>query len=537
MRRAFLLLTALFIPSLIHAAVLQVPGQFPTIQDAIDAAADGDTVLVAPGTYVENIDFKGKAVVVTSEKGPDLTVIDGGSGVYPYQNVVTFENGEGPDSVLEGFTITNGKGKYVFYSNQRGGGIYCQGSSPTIRNNVVYKNSVSVIHGGWASGGGIYCDGAALVENNVVHGNGAGGYASGGGIYCLGSCIIRNNTVYDNYGAYGGGGILCGGSCIVQNNAVFENTAVEGGGGIECYASSQVENNRVYDNAGGSFQPGGGIYSSGSATLRNNVVFGNTNCGISTHGACILANNTVCQNADTGVFCAYSATPEVHNTILWDNGGTEIELEGPSAKPIVSHCDVEGGWPGEGNIDAAPLFADPSGGDFHLAGPSPCINRGANSLAPPEDMDGDPRPFMGTVEIGADEFTGTHPLEADVFALPEKSGGQVHFALHGGIANQGRAYLLLASAAGTAPGTPLPGSQAVLPLNWDLFTNLVVGLLNTPVCQNFAGALGSGGAAYALFDTLGPLPPGTAGMTLSFAFALNKPWDFASNPIDVVVTP
>jgi hypothetical protein len=117
------------------------------------------------------------------------------NGVNPYQCVVTFENGEGPDSLLDGFTVTGGKGRNVFIYDYVGGGICCLDASPTIQNNIVRNNSVQVIHGGWASGGGIYCNEAAVIENNVIHNNGAGGYGSGGGIACYGSCLVRENIL------------------------------------------------------------------------------------------------------------------------------------------------------------------------------------------------------------------------------------------------------------------------------------------------------------------------------------------------------
>jgi hypothetical protein len=90
-----------------------VPADFPSIQAAIDYAADGDTVLVGPGTYVENIDFLGKLITVRSTDGRGVTTIDGGGG----GSVVSFRTGETGESVLDGFTITNGD---AF----GGGGIY-----------------------------------------------------------------------------------------------------------------------------------------------------------------------------------------------------------------------------------------------------------------------------------------------------------------------------------------------------------------------------------------------------------------------------
>src|SRR5437899_321870 len=83
---------------------IHVPLNQPGIQAGIDAAANGDTVLVASGTYFENINFHGKAITVTSEQGPGVTVIDGGAR----DSVVTLVSGEGPSSMLSGFTVQNG---------------------------------------------------------------------------------------------------------------------------------------------------------------------------------------------------------------------------------------------------------------------------------------------------------------------------------------------------------------------------------------------------------------------------------------------
>ena len=100
-----------------------------SIQTAIDAAVDGDEVLVAPGPYLENIDFLGKAITLKSSDGPEVTVIDAaGSGT-----VITCASGEGPDSVLDGFTITGGFADF-------GGGMYCAGASPTVSGCVFVAN-------------------------------------------------------------------------------------------------------------------------------------------------------------------------------------------------------------------------------------------------------------------------------------------------------------------------------------------------------------------------------------------------------------
>ncbi len=119
-----------------RAAEIQVPGDHATIQAAIDAATPGDEILVAPGSYAETIDFKGKAIALRSSGGPEDTLNDG-SGLN--QSVVRCVSGEGPDSVLQGFTITGGSAEF-------GGGMRNEGSSPTVLDCIFeLKNCVTAI--------------------------------------------------------------------------------------------------------------------------------------------------------------------------------------------------------------------------------------------------------------------------------------------------------------------------------------------------------------------------------------------------------
>jgi hypothetical protein len=269
-------------------------------------------------------------------------------------------------------------------------------------------------------------------------------------------------------------------------------------------------------------------------------------------------NNTIVSNtadeAGGGVAVNDWNEPYLVNSIVWDNQaplGPEIGLDGwyVKAKLHVSHCDVKGGEalvhlePGTtlywevGNIDADPLFVDPGAHDYHLSWLSPCMNQGVNDGAPGVDFDLEVRPFMGTVDLGADEYTGIHPLEADVFALAEGVGGKVTFSLFGDTQSAGRAYAMLGSVTGTAPGNVLPGNWVTLPLNWDPFTNLVITHMNSPIFTDFAGFLDASGLGHAVFDTQGPLPMGMTGLSFSFAYALSQPWDFVSNPINILVVP
>ena len=133
------LVTIILFSILGYSATLTVPDQYSSIQSAINASADQDTVLVAPGFYQENISFIGKDIVVTSTYIIDQdsliigsTIIDGNNN----GSVALFNNGESNSAVLQGFTIQGGNGNYAdpdengtFYTY--GGGIYCKGSSPT----------------------------------------------------------------------------------------------------------------------------------------------------------------------------------------------------------------------------------------------------------------------------------------------------------------------------------------------------------------------------------------------------------------------
>ncbi len=219
------------IASVIVALILSAPviagttrnvpsGPYPTIQSAIDACVDGDTVLVAGGTYTgagnKDLDFGGKAITVRSANGAASSVIDcqnSGRGFF-------FGSGESATSVVEGFTIRNGMALWGGPGGGNGGAIYCDGSSPRIVSCEMSQN--------WAEqdGGAVFCNwpvGPTLVECTIVD-NEATGY--GGGICCYNgaNATIENCTV-DGNTAIAGSGIAafnCSPTlteCSVVNNA------------------------------------------------------------------------------------------------------------------------------------------------------------------------------------------------------------------------------------------------------------------------------------------------------------------------------
>ncbi|MHC4941956.1 MAG: right-handed parallel beta-helix repeat-containing protein [Planctomycetota bacterium] len=404
-------------------ATLEVPAQYPTIQAAIDAAEDGDTVLVSPGTYVENIDFIGKAIIVTSSDGPWSTVIDGSQA----RRVAVFLNDEGQDSVLKGFLINNGLG-----------GIQCKYASPTLTCNVIAKNG----HGGTGHGAGIYCEHASPdIGHNLITGNKTFSY--GGGIACQydSDASIHDNIITNNHAGYYGGGIninLCSPSVI--NNVISDNFIDEReGGGIYCIHSESV----IMDNTitGNLADVGGGIHCgfNSSPFIANNIIAGNQVdlygwgggvCCWQNSSTVHFVNNTVTANSAKGVygqggglFC-YQANMSITNSIFWDNHayiGQEIFITDSTSHPThveIGYCDLDGGklatytapgstmaW-GPGMIDTDPLFVDEAKGDFHLRYSSPCRDMGDNSAPglPGVDFEGDPRIAYGNVDMGADEF-------------------------------------------------------------------------------------------------------------------------------------
>jgi len=377
------------------ATTIYVPDDYTDIQSAIDASANGDTIIVRPGTYVENIDFAGKAITVRSEKGPEVTIIDGNLN----GSVVTFQSGETQDSKLIGFTITNGSGTYVeYFLGDLGGGIFIELSCPTILNNIIRDNQASY------GGGGICCYkySDAMIAENLITDNWA---LSGGGILCrdYSSPTIKNNRVEGNTsnsagGIYGGDRECCPEIC---GNIIIANTATDKGGGLRCHnlSDATVVNNLIAMN---SSYIGGGIH----------VKYGSEP---------IIVNNTVVGNTSVegGGICCDASDLEVTNNIIWGN----VATDGPAISLIsgsdftISYSNVEGGQPlvhvdsgstiiwGNCMIDADPIFVMPSDNDYHLTWNSPCRDAGNDSyVIEPEDFEGDPRIAYDRVDIGADEF-------------------------------------------------------------------------------------------------------------------------------------
>ncbi|HUT28222.1 MAG TPA: choice-of-anchor Q domain-containing protein [Sedimentisphaerales bacterium] len=230
-----------------------VPEEYGTIQAAIAASDDGDTVVVAPGRYHENISFLGKAVTLrsTDPNNRDIvaaTIIDGGGA----GSVVNFMNGERTVSLLDGLTITNGNAV-------KGGGIYCAFAGPTITNCIITGNSAE-------KGGGIYRCNGGPIRNCIITGNRA---EKGGGLYDCDAAVL-NCIITDNSADYGGG--LCGCNGTVRNCLIARNRADKDGGSGLHEMQGEIINCTIASNAGNA---GAGMHRCSSRSIRNCVIWGN----------------------------------------------------------------------------------------------------------------------------------------------------------------------------------------------------------------------------------------------------------------------
>ncbi len=307
---------------------------YDAIQEGIDAAVGGvDDVLVKDGTYTgignRDIDFGGKAITLVSDNGAASTIIDcEGTNLEPHRGFY-FHSGETATSVVDGFTITNGGGV------ESGGGVYCDGSSPTITNCAITGNNGGVVD----HGGGFYCHGSSpMITNCAITGNSSVWY-SGGGIFCSDSSAptITNCTITGNSAGYAGGGIYCHwlSHAAIANCTIRGNTTDTVGGGIysRSFSSPAITNCTISDND--AFFNGGGIY----CEYDSNPTI--TNCAITGNSA---------GDYGGGIGCADSADPTITNCTITGNSAGHYggSIEGGdgggiyclSSYPAITNCTI-----------------------------------------------------------------------------------------------------------------------------------------------------------------------------------------------------
>ncbi len=383
-----------------QGATTYVPADRPTIQAAIDSALPEDEIIVAPGIYWETVDFLGKAITLRSSNGPLVTVIDGSQS---NGSVVYCVSGEGPQTIIQGFTVTGGNVSEV------GGGMLNIDSSPTVIDMIFNGNSAG------DRGGGMYNRNAnPFVIDSLFEGNTAD--AMGGGMFNLESSptIIRSRftantsnkgagmrnyidshpTVTDSIFSYNHAGEEGGGmdnrknsNPVVTRTIFIGNTAQSGGGAIHNYVGRAIATGNpvfIHDLIIGNFAPSG-------AGMRNN------------DPSPIIINTIIGDNDGSGISSRRGSAPVIINSIVWGNTGGSL-TGATAAMAIVSSSDIEGGSPGVGNVDVDPLFVNPAANDYHLAANSPLIDAGIYDARLPEvDLDGNPR-FIGVVDMGPYEY-------------------------------------------------------------------------------------------------------------------------------------
>lgn len=344
-------------------------GPKASIQAAIDAAADGDTVLVASGTYVG--DYQLNRVITLQGSGrPEVTTLTPGA----WRPILRCNVGMSDSPTISGFRFVDGGGwGYVTY----GGAIWVQSGSPVVTDCEFYNNRATV------AGGAIYApDGSLLTLVRCLFvGNGTfsttdGDWVHAGavraGLMIVDSCRFENNRAILFCLFCEGGGTFGGaltGTGLVTNSTFVGNGA---GKGAAAYlgAGSSIVNCTIVSNTGwDEYGPGSAIFGQGDVSVFNSIVFGNA---------------------------------------------ASFQIDSCSGA-VVRYCDVQGGYSGEGNIDADPRFLvdpDPAPdvggcffcpievGNLRLRADSPCIDAGDNAALPPDhlDLDGDgdttePLPF------------------------------------------------------------------------------------------------------------------------------------------------
>ncbi len=357
-------------------AILHVPANYSSIQEAIDASVDGDIVLVEPNTYYEHLILSGKNIILCSgyfTTGNSAfianTILDGSNT----GRVITIDQNENSSCQIIGFTIQHGNSPADPdpFATNGGGGIFIWEASPKI----------------------IHC----VIQNNYAFGY-------GGGLCITGSnsaAKVLNSTIQNNWAESFGGGVFMGdcspeaeiSNCIISHNT---NTNTDdfngGGGGVNLYHRGKLVNCLITNNsAPNSPVGGGGVHCDWGDDINPSIFV----------DGCTIVNNTALNWGGVS-YVIYGG--EFRNCIIWGNtssGGSISNYDGNS----FQFCCIDPLPPGTGNISSDPAFIDTISGNFRLQSGSACINAGDNAYSSQSfDLDGNQRIFDNTIDIGAYEY-------------------------------------------------------------------------------------------------------------------------------------
>lgn len=376
-------------------------GDFVDIQSALDAATDGDMVIVEPGEYeisemlnfnrlrhlMNPDDLRIKNITLKSRNGPYDTVVRMKDRKY---SVIGFLFGENEESILDGFTLTGGSGRAMYYDsdnslcsyNLGGGGIFIQHSSPTIRNCIISGNYCRNERG---IGAGILTTGASPTITN---------------------CIITKNatalTTPSGFGPSGlGGGFASSGSNsrpVYANCMIINNEAPGQGWGAAGYVRWESEvtmNNCLIADNISNYGPGG--------------ILCEHFCVLNLHNCTIAGNMQFIDGVYgyAGISLMNHSKANIINSIIWGNRNKSLGASADSTINARYSCiDYYGVWPGEGNTHENPFFVNPEAGDYRLRPDSPMINAGIieGELDAEVDIEGNPRWCWDGIDMGAYEY-------------------------------------------------------------------------------------------------------------------------------------
>ncbi len=416
------------VTSCLFSTIINIPADLPTIQDGIELSANTDTILVAEGTYFENIDFIGKAVTVASNfiiDGDPLhienTIINGSQPTNPdFGSCVRFMSGEDTTSVITGFTISEGSGCFLSPPDANvGGGILCLNSSskivsnivtnnntpygggivirgecsPILMNNVICYNTATINTGGLTVINGTETS-LTTVENCQIYENTAG--SSGGGLYVgnNSNASLLYTSIYNNSANWGGGISVWNNSQIdLLNTSIYGNSASVDGGGIDVYINCDVNLSytSIYGNSA-SVDGGGIMIQNSTPVIKNCTIYDNEalNCGSQIDcwsGGLEAVNSIIGGNSTNGSVYFNIVEPTFDYFDFYNSDGPDFD--GPSIPTTLGVVTTfnNNGFPCDEfmNIFSDPLFVDPSNNDFHLSEGSPCIDAGDPNSPPDPD--------------------------------------------------------------------------------------------------------------------------------------------------------
>ena len=316
--------------------VCEVGGEFSSIQVAIDAAADGDTITICAGEYTEVVSLSGAAVSLIGAGAETTTIHADGDGT-----VLSVTNGQGAETTISGLTLRDGD---AFTSGGYGGGLLLSSSSPSL-------SDITVSEANATNGGGV-----ALLNSDTsidgLHVIGAAAESEGGGIYIDGGAPTLAHVVVEDSYARGAAGLYASGSAIrLSNSAFFSNQSADGSGAITMSSGQGVTITNVVAalNITGNDKESCAIDVGSGSTMYNTAAYGNEGVGLCSEGT-----------------AAYNLAYANHEGDFMVNGTSE---------------------PGEGDLTDDPQFIDPNIGDFTIRAASPMVDAG-NPDAAYSDADG-----------------------------------------------------------------------------------------------------------------------------------------------------